>query len=93
MFVGICRLELTLMEGDSLKEKRQVVRSIVERLQHRFNISIAETAQHDMLRRAEIGLAAVSNETVYLEKLMGKVVNFVDQDTRVQIINIHKEIF
>ncbi len=93
MFVGICRLELVLMESNSLKEKRQVVRSIVERLQHRYNISIAETGQHESLRRAEIGLAAVSNETVYLEKLMGKVVNFVDQDTRVQIVNISKEIF
>ncbi|RJX26500.1 MAG: DUF503 domain-containing protein [Dethiobacter sp.] len=93
MFVGICRLELHLMEGTSLKEKRQVIKSITERLKNRFNISIAEVGCQDALRRAEIGLALVSNETVYLEKVMGRVVNFIENDGRVQIIKIDKEIY
>ncbi len=81
------------MEGTSLKEKRQVIKSIIERLKNRFNISIAEVGCQDALRRAEIGLALVSNETVCLEKVMGKVVNFIEMDGRVQIINIDKEIY
>lgn len=93
MFVGICRLELILMEANSLKEKRQVIKSIIERLQGRFNISIAETGFQDSLRRAEIGMAVVSNETVHLERIIGKVINFVEQDARVQIINISREVF
>ena len=81
------------MEGCSLKEKRQVVRSIIERLQNRFNISIAETGHLDVQRRAEIGLAVVSNESYHLEKIIGKIMNFVEQDGRVQVLNISKEIF
>lgn len=80
------------MEGNSLKDKRQVIRSIIERLKNRFNISIAEVAHLDVLRRSTIGFTVVSNEKAYIERLMGKVINFIDLDTRVQIIVIDKEI-
>ncbi len=92
MFVGTCSLELLLAEGNSLKEKRQVVRSIVERLKSRFNISIAEIGYLESTRRAEIGLAAVSSDTVYLEKLISKVINFVELDGRVQVTGISREV-
>lgn len=81
------------MESTSLKEKRRIVRSIIERLKSRFNISIAEVGHLKALRRTALGLALVSNETAYLEKMMGKVVNFVEADTRVQIIGLDKEIY
>jgi uncharacterized protein YlxP (DUF503 family) len=93
MFVGICKLELHLMDGNSLKEKRQIIRSIIERLKHRFNISIAEVGYLDVIRRATIGFTVVSNEKAYIERLMGKVINFIDQDSHVQIINLEKEIY
>lgn len=93
MFIMMCRLELLLMEGNSLKEKRRVIRSIIERLQNRFNISIAEVGYQDTLRRTEIGVSAVSNEAVHLEKIIGKIINFVELDCRIQIINIEKEIY
>ncbi len=81
------------MEGSSLKEKRQVVRSIIERLQHRFNISIAETGHLEAQRRVEIGLAAVSNETYHLERTLGKIVNFIEQDGRVQVLHVSQEYY
>jgi uncharacterized protein len=93
MFVGICRLELLLPECSSLKDKRQVIRSLIERLKSRFNISIAEVGFLDLLRRSEIGFSVVSNETRHLESLMGKVVSFIEGDSRVQIVSIHKEIY
>ncbi len=80
------------MEGNSLKEKRQVIRSIIERLKNRFNISIAEVGDLDVIRRSSIGFTVVSNEKTYIERLMGKVINFIDSDARVQIIDIDKEI-
>ncbi|MGI6307977.1 MAG: DUF503 domain-containing protein [Dethiobacteria bacterium] len=93
MFIGICKMELLLMESASLKDKRQVVRSIIERLKKRFNISIAEVGHLEALKRTALGLALVSNETAYLEKMMGKVINFVEADARVQIIGLDKEIY
>jgi uncharacterized protein len=93
MFVGICRLELLLSDCSSLKDKRQVIRSLIERLKNRFNISIAEVGFLDLLRRSEIGFSVVSNETRHLESLMGKVVSFIEGDSRVQIVSIDKEIY
>lgn len=92
MFVGICKFDLVLNEGTSLKEKRQVIRSIIDKLRHRYNISIAETGSQDNLRRAEIGVAVVSNEVRYLEGLLGKIVNFVETNDHVDIVEIYKEI-
>ena len=59
MMVGICVFELHLPASRSLKDKRRVVKSMVERLHQRFRLSVAETDHHDLLQRAEIGLAAV----------------------------------
>ncbi len=81
------------MEGNSLKEKRQVIKSIIERLKNRFNISIAEVGYLDVIRRSTIGFTVVSNEKTYIERLMGKIINFIDLDPRVQIINLEKEIY
>lgn len=93
MFVAVCQISLILPQGNSLKDKRSVVKSILERLRSRFNISVAEVGSQDLLRRLEIGFAAVSNETTYLEGLMQKVINFIEQDGRVEIESINREIF
>ncbi len=92
MFVAICRFDLILIEGTSLKEKRKVIRSIIDKLSHRFNISIAETGFQDNLRRAEIGIAVVSNEVKYLEGLLEKIVYFVEMNDHVDIVEVYKEI-
>jgi uncharacterized protein YlxP (DUF503 family) len=47
----------------------------------------------DALRRAEIGLAVVSNETIHLEKVIGKVVNFIESNGQVEIIKMDKDIY
>ena len=62
MYVGIAHLELYLPENHSLKGKRRVVRSMCDRLRHRFRISVAETGGQDTWQIAEIGLAAVSGD-------------------------------
>ncbi|HHU76131.1 MAG TPA: DUF503 domain-containing protein [Firmicutes bacterium] len=92
MLVGLGKMDLLIAEGHSLKEKRQVTKSIIQRLQKRFNISVAETGYQDMHRRAEIGFALVSNETVYLDKKMQEIMAFLEGDGRVQQINFEREI-
>lgn len=92
MYAGICRLGLILPEGNSLKEKRSIIKSIMERLRHRFNISVAEVEHQDALRRAGIGFAVVSNEKSHLEKMMHSVVNHIELDGRVEIESVESEI-
>ncbi len=92
MQVGICKMDLLIAEGHSLKEKRQVIKSIVQRLQKRFDISAAEVGRLDMLRRAEVGFVLVSNEAAYLQKKMQEILTFIEWDSRVQVIDIEREI-
>ena len=92
MLAGICRMDLLIAEGHSLKEKRSVIKSILQRLQKRFSMSAAEVGQLDTLRRSEIGIAIVGNEAAYLEKKLSEAISFVERDGRVQVNRIEKEI-
>ena len=59
MIVAIARAELHLPSARSLKEKRGVIRSLIDRSHRRLRISIAETDYHDLHQRAELGMALV----------------------------------
>ena len=78
MSVGISSFELHLPTSRSLKDKRRVVKSLVERIHQRFRVSIAETDFHDLHQRAEIGLAAVANGEPELQRLLDEVRGMVD---------------
>lgn len=78
MSVGISSFELHLPSSRSLKDKRRVVKSLVERIHQRFRVSIAETDFHDLHQRAEIGLAAVANGEPELERLLDEIHGMVD---------------
>jgi len=78
MSVGISSFELHLPTSRSLKDKRRVVKSLVERIHQRFRVSIAETDFHDLHQRAEIGLAVVANGEPELQRLLDEVRGMVD---------------
>ena len=63
MVVGVCKVILNIDSAFSLKEKRQVVKSIVERLKSKFNASVAEVELNDVWKNAVIGISCVSNES------------------------------
>ena len=76
--VGISSFELHLPESRSLKDKRRVVKSLIERIHQRFRVSIAETDFHDLHQRAEISLAVVANGEGELLRLLEEVHGMVD---------------
>lgn len=87
MVVGICRIVLSLPWNDSLKGKRSVVKSILERARNRFHVAAAEVADLDVHRRATLGFAVVSNEARHVESTLDKLVSFVAGATQAQIID------
>jgi uncharacterized protein len=74
MIVGSLRVRLLVRESRSLKDKRQVVRSIKDRLRHRFNISIAEVEAQEHRQLAVLGIAMVSNEASHLRSAFDEIV-------------------
>ena len=92
MIIGACSIKLHIFEVYSLKEKRQVIKSILGRLQSRFNISVAEVDHFDTWQSSVIGFACVSNETAHVRSIINNVIRFVDSDGRVEIIDHEIEI-
>jgi len=80
MNVSVCRIELRLPENQSLKGKRQVIKSIIARLQNRYKVSIAETDNQDRWQLATLGIACVSNHRRHAEETLSNVIRFVIQN-------------
>jgi uncharacterized protein YlxP (DUF503 family) len=77
MFIGILRLTLHLPEPGSLKSKRHLLRSAVDRVKAKFNVSIAEVADNDLWQRSVVGVAAVGNDHAFVNETLDKVADFV----------------
>ena len=77
MFVGVLRLTLYLPEPGSLKSKRHLLRSAIDRVKSRFNVSIAEVADNDLWQRSVVGVAAVGNDHAFVNETLDKVADFV----------------
>jgi len=77
MFVGVLRLTLHLPAPGSLKSKRHLVRSAIDRVKAKFNVSIAEVAENDLWQRSVLGVAAVGNDHAFVNESLDKVADFV----------------
>ena len=92
MVVGVCTVEILIPAVGSLKGKRQVVKSLVTRLQNKFNVSAAEVADNDKWQKAVIGIAAVSNEANHANRVLQTVVNYIERETASQLLDYSIEI-
>ncbi len=77
MIVGTLRVRLLVRQSKSLKDKRQVIRSIKDRLRNAYNVSVAEVEAEDNRQLAVLGVAMVSNEVQHvkscLEQILGQL--------------------
>lgn len=92
MIIGSCSLKLMIYEANSLKSKRQVLKSIIERIKSRFNVSIAEVGLNDKWQLALIGFACVTKDNKHAQSTISNVINFIDEDSRVEILEENIEI-
>jgi uncharacterized protein YlxP (DUF503 family) len=71
--IAYLTLELRIEGAHSLKDKRQAIRSLKDRLRNSFNIAVAEIDSTDLWQRATIGVVSISDSRDYLEGLMNNV--------------------
>lgn len=77
MVVGTLEVELLIPEARSLKDKRRVVRSVIDRLRHRFHVAGAEVAENEVHNHAILGFAYVSNDARHAASVLEKVLTFL----------------
>ena len=73
MIIGTCIYDLHLYGTQSLKDKRRILKSIIDRVKNKFNVSIAEVDQQDNWRHAVLGIAVVSNNTGHVNQILNNV--------------------
>src|SRR5438105_11666232 len=79
MFVGALLLRLFLPASGSLKDKRQVVKSLAARLTHQFGVSVAEVGELSSWQVGELGVSYVSNQASHAEKILDAVISYIEE--------------
>ncbi|SNS76413.1 hypothetical protein SAMN05446037_102022 [Anaerovirgula multivorans] len=92
MLIGTCSMKVIMYEVSSLKGKRQILKSLIERIKSRFNVSIAEVGEQDKWKIAEIGFCCVSNSSKHVDEMINNVIHFIEMDGRVDITECQVEI-
>lgn len=91
MFVGTLLVKVHIPGAESLKEKRRVVNSVVRKVQHRFNVSIAEVNNENLWQRADLGVAIVGDDWGHIQRRLQLVINFLESEPRWNILQIEME--
>ena len=79
------KLTFYIPHATSLKDKRQVRRSLVDKTRQRFNASIAEVATQDVQQTLTIGIAVVSGDVGHAQRLLDEIVRFMEEHTEAEL--------
>jgi uncharacterized protein YlxP (DUF503 family) len=85
MIVGCSRLELFFGESHSLKDKRQILKSIIERVKYRFNVSVVELDDHDLWQKSTIGISCVNRAEGQVKRTLNEVERFIENLNKAQV--------
>lgn len=92
IIVGLCTVELFIPGSQSLKDKRQVLLSLKDRLREKFNLSVAEVDGQDLWQKAVLGLACVANERRYVNQVCDQALNLIRNVPAVEIVQSRVEL-
>jgi uncharacterized protein len=92
MFIGTIELEIFIPWSSNLKEKRKVIRSLQDKLKHKYNVSVAEVDYHEKWQRALIGLCFVNGKRKEVEIKGEKIKHFVSENYDFMVIDARMEI-
>lgn len=92
MVIGVCQLDFRIPENQSLKGKRHVIRKMIDRVRHRFNVAISEVGDNDLWQRGQIGICTVGNDRRHINSSLDKVIDFIEQMNLVEMVRTEMEI-
>jgi len=91
--MNILYMEITLRASwvHSLKEKRMIVKSIVQKLKNKFNVSVIEAEEQDIHKKIVIGIVGLCANSAQSDSTMENIINFIECNTDAEIVDIQKE--
>ncbi|MEW6276292.1 MAG: DUF503 domain-containing protein [Bacillota bacterium] len=93
MVTGVLTVELFFDGVTSLKDKRKVLKSILDKVRARFNVSVAEVDRQDAWQFSVIGVAFISNEKSHVYQTLAAVARFIEGVRQAEVINVSTEVF
>ena len=93
MHIGVCKIQLRIPESQSLKAKRRVIKSLVNRLKNRFNVAVAEVEALEAHQFAVLAAVSVSNDAAHLHKIISHVITFVETNVDAELVDYETEFF
>lgn len=93
MIVIGLRLELYLPGVNSLKEKRRLIKSLIDKIKNKFNVSISEIDDQDIWQRSVIGIVSVSNTRKPIERTFTSIIELVDQKSGIELMKTEKSYY
>lgn len=79
MVIAVAEITLHLPDSHSLKDKRQIIKSVIERVRNRFEVSIAEVGQNDVWQVAQIGLSYISNSGQHAGEVLAHIQRYIEE--------------
>jgi uncharacterized protein YlxP (DUF503 family) len=92
MIIATGKIKLMADWCHSLKEKRMVVNSIIDKVSNKFNVSIGEVEDLDIHNSIILGIASVSNSTSHGQSVIQSVINHIENITEAYIVDIETEV-
>ena len=86
--VQAIRVTLYAPQAHSLKDKRQILRSLTDQVKHRFNVSIAEIEDMDLHQKLVIGIACISNSGQQAGRALDEVVRYIESHAEAEVVEI-----
>lgn len=80
--VGLLRVELFISDAASLKDRRQVVRSVIDRLAHRHNVAVADLGPDGACRNARLAIVTVANEQAHVHRVLDAALRLIEAEPR-----------
>ncbi|MCL4441275.1 MAG: DUF503 domain-containing protein [Firmicutes bacterium] len=93
MVVGVMTLQLFMGESSSLKSKRRILKSLLEKMKSRFNVAVAEVDKQDKWQFSTVGVTCITNDSSHAHQMMSAVVKFVESSGSVEILDIQTQLW
>jgi uncharacterized protein len=92
MVVGTLKIKFRVRDNDSLKGKRKVVRSMVDKVKHKFNAAVAEIGSNDKWQVIELGVSTVGNDRRHIDSSLNNILTFLESLYLAEIVHSEMEI-
>ena len=90
MYVLSVKLVFYITHVNSLKDKRQISRSLIEKTRQRYNVAVAEVDTQDIHQTLSLGIAVVSGDMTHAQKCLDEVIRFMEMNEEAELMEIEE---